>query len=193
MNSCILMAEIYSDPQLRYTADAQIPIAEMLVQFPNLGANQQMSTLKVVAWRDRAEELHKNYRAGDRVIIEGRLTMNVVELPAGYKEKRAELTASKIYPLTGEAFEMKSAPMSTTKSSGTAPATPRQEQNYSNVVPIESRRSAPSNAENVNPAPPMDVPATTMPASTGGSDRFSEPEPVASEDSEDEDLDLIPF
>lgn len=189
------MAEIYSDPQLRYTADGQIPIAEMLVQFPNLGVNQQLSTLKVVAWRDRAEELHKNYRAGDRIIIEGRLSMNVVEVQ-GYKEKRAELTASRIYPLTSEAFDMKSTSVSTTKSSGTVAPPARSEESFSNVVPIESRRSAPAPSSlpgNANPAPPVDAGATTMPASTGGSDRFAEPEPVASGNSEDEDLDLIPF
>ena len=34
MNSCILMAEIIQQPQLRYTPDNQLQIAEMLVQFP---------------------------------------------------------------------------------------------------------------------------------------------------------------
>jgi len=36
MNSCILMAEIVQEPQLRYTPD-QTGLAEMLVQFSGLG------------------------------------------------------------------------------------------------------------------------------------------------------------
>ena len=48
MNSCVLMAEIIQEPQLRYTAD-NLAITEMLVQFPNsLRAEDQLVTLKVV-------------------------------------------------------------------------------------------------------------------------------------------------
>jgi len=37
------------------------------------------------------------YHQGDR-IIEGRLSMNTVERPEGFKEKRAELTVQRIHP-----------------------------------------------------------------------------------------------
>ncbi|NEP47384.1 MAG: single-stranded DNA-binding protein, partial [Moorea sp. SIO3C2] len=33
MNSCILMAQIIQDPELRYTSDNQTPLTQMLVQF----------------------------------------------------------------------------------------------------------------------------------------------------------------
>lgn len=97
MNTCILMAEIVEDPQLRYTTD-NLAITEMLVQFPGLRAEDPQATLKVVGWGKLAQEIQQNYHKGDRIVVEGRLGMNTV--PVGdYKEKRAELTAQRIHPL----------------------------------------------------------------------------------------------
>jgi single-stranded DNA-binding protein len=98
MNSCILMAEIVQEPQLRYTPD-QTALAEMLVQFPGLRAEDPPATLKVVGWGNLAQEIQQQYHQGDRIIIEGRLSMNTVERPEGFKEKRAELTVQRIHPL----------------------------------------------------------------------------------------------
>lgn len=99
MNSCILMAQIIQDPELRYTADNQIPLAQMLVQFPGQRAEDPPTTLKVVGWGNFANEIKENYSAGDRVVIIGSLSMNTIDRPEGFKEKRAELTASQIYKL----------------------------------------------------------------------------------------------
>jgi single-stranded DNA-binding protein len=100
MNSCILMAEVVQDPELRYTPDNQTPLAEMWVQFPGLREEEPPARLKVVGWGNLAQEIQDNYRVGDRVIIEGRLHMNTVERQEGFKEKRAELSAQKVYKLT---------------------------------------------------------------------------------------------
>lgn len=99
MNSCILMAEIIQDPELRYTSDNQTPLAQMLVQFPGQRSDDPPTTLKVVGWGNFASEIKENYRVGDRIIIEGRLGMITIDRPEGFKEKRAELTASRIYQL----------------------------------------------------------------------------------------------
>ena len=97
MNSCILMVQIVQEPQLRYTTD-QMALAEMLVQFPGLRAEDPPATLKVVGWGNLAQEIQQRYHQGDQVIIEGRLGMNTVQLE-GFKEKRAELTVQRIHPL----------------------------------------------------------------------------------------------
>ena len=97
MNSCILMVEIVQEPQLRYTPE-QTALAEMLVQFPGLRAEDPPATLKVVGWGNLAQEIQQHYHQGDRVVIEGRLSMNTVQLE-GFKEKRAELTVQKIHSL----------------------------------------------------------------------------------------------
>lgn len=97
MNNCILMAEIVQEPQLRYTPE-QSALAEMLVQFPGLRAEDPPATLKVVGWGNLAQQIQQNYHQGDRVVIEGRLSMNTIERD-GFKEKRAELTAQRIHSL----------------------------------------------------------------------------------------------
>jgi single-stranded DNA-binding protein len=109
MNSCILMAEIIQDPQLRYTSDNQTPIAEMLVQFPGLRDEDPPATLKVVGWGNLAQEIQEHYHTGDHVVIEGRLGMNMIDRPEGFKEKRAELTAQRIHRLEGASVTTNSA------------------------------------------------------------------------------------
>ncbi|UZQ54963.1 single-stranded DNA-binding protein [Trichothermofontia sichuanensis B231] len=99
MNHCVLMAEIIRSPQLRYTPDTQIPVTEMLVQFAGLRAEDPPATLKVVAWRNLAQEVQERYQEGDQVILEGRLGMNTVQLE-GFKEKRAEMTLQRIHPVS---------------------------------------------------------------------------------------------
>jgi single-stranded DNA-binding protein len=99
MNNCILMVDLIQDPELRYTSDTQTPIAEMMVQFAGLRTEDPPSTLKVIGWGNLAQEMHERYHQGDRVVIEGRLSMNTVERPEGFKEKRAELTAQRIHNL----------------------------------------------------------------------------------------------
>jgi single-stranded DNA-binding protein len=107
MNSCILMAEIIQQPQLRHTPDG-LELAEMMVQFPSLRAEEAPATLRVIGWGTTAKEIHQNYHQGDRVLLEGRLGMNVIERD-GFKEKRAELTVQRIYSLSTD-FNTSSSP-----------------------------------------------------------------------------------
>jgi single-strand DNA-binding protein len=97
MNHCLLMAEIISAPQLRYTQDNQTAIAEMTVAFPGLRDDDPAQPLKVIGWGNLAQEMQERYQAGERVLLEGRLSMNTVDRPEGFKEKRAEMTAQRIY------------------------------------------------------------------------------------------------
>ena len=96
MNNCILMAEIVQAPQLRYTADNQTPIAEFVVKFPGLREGDTPGQIKVVGWGNLAQEIQEKYGLGDRVLLEGRLSMNTLERPEGFKEKRAEMTVQKL-------------------------------------------------------------------------------------------------
>jgi single-stranded DNA-binding protein len=98
MNSCILMVQIVKSPELRYTPD-NLALAEMLVEFAGVRAEEPPATLKTIAWGNLAQEVQERYHEGDRLIIEGRLHMNTIERPDNTKEKRAELVASRIHPL----------------------------------------------------------------------------------------------
>ncbi|MBD1860552.1 MULTISPECIES: single-stranded DNA-binding protein [Trichocoleus] len=125
MNSCILMAEIIQDPQLRYTSDTQTPITEMIVQFSGLRADDPPATLKVVGWGNLAQEIQERYHQGDRVVIEGRLNMNTIERPEGFKEKRAELTVQRIHSLDGSSSSAAVPAATTTARVAPAPAAAR--------------------------------------------------------------------
>lgn len=120
MNSCILMAEIVENPQLRYTSD-NLEISEMLVRFPGMRPDDPPATLKVVGWGNMAKEIQQNYHEGDRVLIEGRLGMHTIERREGFKEKRAELTVQRIHAL-GAGFDISSSPrMETTQRQSEVP------------------------------------------------------------------------
>ncbi|MHC0065917.1 single-stranded DNA-binding protein [Nostoc sp. UIC 10890] len=178
MNSCVLMAEIINEPQLRYTAD-NLGVTEMLVQFPNSQKPEDPpATLKVVGWGNLATEIQQNYHQGDRVILVGRLGMTTVERQEGFKEKRAELTVQQIQPVGGS-FNTDPLPSATATPSFTETA-PRQTSSASrppqkDVSSYESPRGAPTPATNpvgVTPQPtsyepvpqPTNYERTTYPA-----------------------------
>ncbi|MEA5508712.1 single-stranded DNA-binding protein [Crocosphaera sp. UHCC 0190] len=99
MNSFVLMAKVIRSPELRYTQDSQKEVAQMLVEFEGRRTEDPSATLKVVGWGNLATQMKETCHEGDRVIIEGRLSMNTFERKEGFKEKRAELVVSHIYPL----------------------------------------------------------------------------------------------
>lgn len=113
------MAEITRPAQVRYTQDTQMAIADMEVQFSGLRPEDPPAKLKVVGWGNLATEMQQSYQVGDRVVIEGRLGMNTIDRQEGFKEKQAELTASKIYSLG--ATDLSSASMSAPAMSQSVP------------------------------------------------------------------------
>ena len=156
MNSCILMAEITQDPQLRYTSDNQTAVAEMVVQFAGLRDDEPMATMKVVGWGNLAQEIQERYHQGDRVIIEGRIGMNTVERQEGFKEKRAEMTVQRIHLLdAGTTVTTSAEVIGTTRTAAPAtPATPVAS------APAASQPSSPPIAK----AAPARVPAAAAKA-----------------------------
>ena len=158
MNSCILMAEITQDPQLRYTPDNQTAVAEMVVQFAGLRDDEPMATMKVVGWGNLAQEIQERYHQGDRVILEGRIGMNTVERPEGFKEKRAEMTVQRIHLLdAGTTVTTSAEVIGTTRT--VAPATPATPV-ASAPAPAASQPSSPPTAK----VAPARVPAAAAKA-----------------------------
>jgi len=99
MNTFILMAEVFTEPELRSTPDNQNEISSFLVQFPGKNTEDTPSRLKVTGWNNLAKEImEKKYQKGDRLIIEGRLRINLIERN-GYKEKVTELTAQRVHAI----------------------------------------------------------------------------------------------
>ena len=193
MNSFILMAEIIQPPQLRYTNENK-PVADMLVQFSGVRQDEQPATLRVVAWGNLAEEVNDTCKQGDRLVIEGRLSMNTVERPEGFREKRAELVARKIHHLAPVAF------------TGVTPAVPNPQVGTAGAPPInlESRRSVNSESPTPvsagitsrSPEPSREFSPTPTPAVRelyDGTSSIPEPERVAPTPQPPSDEDEIPF
>ncbi len=147
MNNCLLMAEIVQAPQLRYTSDNQTPVAEFVVQFPGLREGDPSSQMKVVGWGNLAQDIQAQYQAGQRVMIEGRLAMNVVERSEGFKEKQVEMTVQRIYSVS----DLSTMPMAPPPAVATPTASPS---------PAASRPAAPAApaAAPVEPASYDDIP-----------------------------------
>jgi len=99
MNHCLIQAVINSAPQMRYTKENQIPIAEMIVNFKGLRSEDPTRELKIVGWGNIAQEMIDELKEGQNIVIEGRLRMNSVTRKDGTKEKQPELTASKIHQI----------------------------------------------------------------------------------------------
>lgn len=158
MNSCVLMAEIIQQPELRYTADNQLEITQMLVQFWGARDNDPPANLKVVSFGKLAKEIQENYKEGDRVILVGRLSMNTIERPEGFKEKRAEMTVQQIQHTAG-GFE----------------TNPMQTQTQS----IPSAPIATPQAQTVNPVPQAAKPVSARSINTAPSQNVPQPEPVS--------------
>lgn len=144
MNHCMLMAEIIDEPQLRYTQENQTPIAEFTVSFPGLRDGDAPQQMKVVGWGNLAQEIQARYHAGDRVLLEGRLAMNTVDRPEGFREKRAEMTAQRVYRLS----DLTTMPMPRATVAET-PAVP----NYGAAAPTTAPAAAPTSTL----APPADA------------------------------------
>ena len=100
MNHCLIQAVINSSPQMRYTKENQTPIAEMSVKFKGLRDEDPSRELKVLGWGTIAQEMVKELKEGQNIVVEGRLRMNSVTRKDGTKEKQPELTASRIHNIS---------------------------------------------------------------------------------------------
>ena len=114
MNSCVLMVEVISEPELRQTAD-NLEVANMMVEFPGLRSEDPSARIRAVGWGNLASEISEKYHPGDRIIVEGRLGMNVIEMKEGYKEKRAELIISRIFPVGSSSNSYSATPSAPSK------------------------------------------------------------------------------
>ena len=162
MNSCVLIADIIQAPQIRYTADNQTAIAEMVIQFPSFRDNDPPSRLKVVAWGNLAQTVQEQCHVGQQYALEGRLQINSVPRPEGFKDKVAELVLARFQALGASGSSMAggipaaAVPLTDPAPaySSPAPATPA----YTNPTPTYTNPPAYSNPA---PAAPASAPPTT--------------------------------
>ncbi len=150
MNSCVLMVEIAGDAQMRQTPDG-LMVTDVFVEFEGMRETDPPSKIKLVAWGNLAEELKNNYHRGDRLIVDGRLGMNLVEID-GYKEKKAELVASHIHSISSSNFPSTASPK--TETTFTSPAIPERSPD---VIPMTQPEPVAAKPTPTTTTTPIDV------------------------------------
>lgn len=98
MNHLTLAIAFTTGPETRYTQDSQKPYCQFIAEFQGKPDAPPVSA-KVTAWGDLADKIQKDYHKGDRAIIEGRVQIDTIDRPEGFKEKRAAISISKIHSL----------------------------------------------------------------------------------------------
>lgn len=93
MNSIVISGVLACDGQLRHTQD-QKSVAETTVEF------EDGQLVKITAW-GKASELLGTLKQGQRILVDGRIEIVESERPEGFKEKLAQITASRIQVLDG--------------------------------------------------------------------------------------------
>jgi single-stranded DNA-binding protein len=125
------MAQVMSEPELRYTTD-NTALAQMLIEFPPLREGDPPNRIKAVGWGNLGTEIQQTFHEGDQVILVGRLSMNTIDRPEGFKEKKLEFVISQIEAV-GTGMPMAApAPVYNSPVAAAPSTTP------SNVVPLSS-------------------------------------------------------
>ncbi|MEL6135909.1 MAG: single-stranded DNA-binding protein [Cyanobacteria bacterium J06628_6] len=126
MNHCIFLAEVAQAPQLRYTSDNQTPVADFAIKIPGVRPDDAPAQLKAVGWGNLAQEIQtQQFNVGERVLVEGRLTMRSIERPEGFKEKQAEVTVQKMHRLAEmQSVNLSGATVQSSAPTGQPAATP---------------------------------------------------------------------
>ncbi|MFM7470468.1 MAG: single-stranded DNA-binding protein [Nodosilinea sp.] len=152
MNNCLLLAEIVQAPQLRYTSDNQTPVAEFMVEFPGLKEGDPAAKIKVIGWGNLGQEVQARYQIGQRVLLEGRLAMNVLDRPEGFKEKQVEMTLQRIYDAGSFNTMAMGAPPAITPPVATTGASPAPRPSN----PKPAKAAAPAASADLEPSPNYD-------------------------------------
>jgi single-strand DNA-binding protein len=96
LNNLTLQAIITRAPELRTTQNGQT-LAEMLLEFPAQREGEPNESIKAICWGNLAQEAAAQYGEGQAVLVEGRLTINQVQME-NHKDYVAELNLSRIHP-----------------------------------------------------------------------------------------------
>ncbi len=104
MNKIIIIGNLTTDPELRYTTN-EIPVANFTVAvnrpFSNQQGEREADFIRIVAWRKLAEICAAHLSKGRKVAIEGRLQLRRYKDSEGIDRIAAEVIASEVEFLGG--------------------------------------------------------------------------------------------
>ncbi len=100
LNKAILMGRLTADPELRKTPNGISVVTFTLAvnrSFTRTGEQPQTDFIDIVAWRNTAEFVSRNFAKGQLVAVEGQIQVRNWEDKNGQKRKSVEVVASEVY------------------------------------------------------------------------------------------------
>ncbi len=101
MNRVILMGRLTKDPEMRFTANNNTPVASFSIavdrRFTRQGEEQKTDFFNIVAWSKQAEFCSKYFNKGLRVVVEGRIENRTWDDQEGKKHYATDIIAENMY------------------------------------------------------------------------------------------------
>lgn len=101
MNVVALIGNLTRDPELKYTK-SDIPVTSFTVAVNRPTKDDEADFVRCVAWRKQAENITKYQGKGDKVGVEGRLSVRSYEDSEGVRKTVMEVIANRVEFLGGK-------------------------------------------------------------------------------------------
>ena len=99
-NKVILIGRLTRDPELRYTSNDGVPVANFTIavdrSFSNQKGEKEADFIRIVTWKKQAENCANYLSKGRLVAVEGRLQVRSYEDREGVKRIIAEVVAQNV-------------------------------------------------------------------------------------------------
>ncbi len=111
INKVLITGNLTADPELRYTPDGQAVLNFRIAsnrRYPNRKTGEweeDVTYVRVAAWRELAERMGERLHKGSAVFVEGRLQSRSWETPDGQKRSAIDIIALSIQDLTKAVVE----------------------------------------------------------------------------------------
>ena len=100
LNHIVIMGRLTRDPELRCTSNGTAVASFTLAvdrDFKNASGDRETDFIDVVAWRNTAEFVSRNFGKGRMAVVSGRLQIRTWTDKDGGKRKTAEIIADNVY------------------------------------------------------------------------------------------------
>ena len=100
LNKVVLIGRLVRDPELRYTQNEGVPVANFTIAvdrpFSNQKGEKEADFIRIVVWKKQAENCASYLGKGRLVAVEGRLQIRSYEDREGIKRIAAEVVARNV-------------------------------------------------------------------------------------------------
>lgn len=125
LSSITVSGKLKKDPEKRFTP-SNIPVTNLTLEISYLPRSSELTSegissqiVRVNAWRDLAEECERKLKAGDKILVIGKVQINAYVSQDGKKKREIEIDANSVTKISDvlsiQLPEKKNEPEKTTK------------------------------------------------------------------------------